>query len=152
MGSEMSLLCTQQASQCRLTWPSAWGTAGRAFRLRLSPWTGLFPPCLSPLELWRLAQECSYSTWPGLANLAARCSRLPVTSPGLLLSSPHSSPVIPPNPPGCLQSTLALAQSAGSLLPVHTQRLSDTHCDSDSFRKASWIHTTPDLSSLPPPV
>lgn len=122
------------------------GAVGRTFHLRPSLRAGLFPPCLSLLELQAPAQEVSCSPWPSLANFYSQMLQAAGTSPGLLLLRPHPSCVIPPNPPAGLQSILALAQTIGSSLPGQSQSLSETHCETYSFRKPSWIHTIPYFS------
>ena len=98
----------------------------------------------------RTPESCSRTFLFPMTRLSQLCSqmlRAPSTSPGLLLFLPHPSPVLPPNSPAGPQSALALAQSTGSSLPVHAQSLSETHLETSSFRKPSWLHTTPDLTS-----
>ena len=85
-----------------------------------------------------------------LSQLCSQMLQAPNTSPGFLLLPPNHFPVLTSNLHAGPQSTLALPQSTESSLPVHTQSLSETHLEISSFRKPSWIPTTPDLTSLPP--
>lgn len=99
-----------------------WGASGRAFHLRPSLWAVLRPPSLSLLALQTLAQECPSSLWPSLANFEARVSKL-LVPPQTSCSSLLTPPVFPPSSPAGPQSTLALAQSIESSLPVHALSL-----------------------------
>lgn len=127
--------------QC--TGPGAWRAPSQARPLSRSPPSQAFSSTAP--------DSCSRS-FPFLSQLCSQMFWAVSISPGFLPFLSHPFPVLPPNPPAVPWSTLASTQSTGSFLPVSAQNLSETRFETSSFRKPSWIHTTPELTSLPPPL